>query len=145
MNWQDKIYSSITEVSIGLAAKAAGNARLRDELPGLTGGSTSKVRQRASEPAKKGPRMLVHGDERGEREKKIKRIKAKFTDRAIRKHGEAGTTTVLGPPGEVPAELGGGKYERTKTQVPKRTLYSGGRREYRSQTVDRKFTKATKK
>jgi len=75
----------------------------------------------------------------------IGRIKAKFAQRAITKHGEAGTTTVLGPPGEVPAELGGGRHERSRKQVPKRTLFSGGRRETRAETVSRKFEKAIKK
>jgi hypothetical protein len=113
-----RIYELLTEVSMEMAAQAAGKAR----------------RERGS--------PYIHADRT---EDQIKRIKAKFAQRAITKHGEAGTTTVLGPPGEVPAELGGGRHERSRKQVPKRTLFSGGRRETRAETVSRKFEKAIKK
>ena len=115
MNTYEKIYNILTEVSIKAAAQAAANARKEQ----LAKGSRPRYAQ-------------------------IARVKAKFTQRAIKKHGEAGTKTVLGRAGEVPAELGGGRHERSKKQVTKRTLYSGGRRETRAQTVARKFDKKSR-
>jgi len=138
MKSYDRIYNLLTEVSIKRAARAAAKATVK--RPALVSRAPGRF-PHAMEP--QDPKKLASEKERTVSQ--IGRIQAKFTQRLIKKHGEAGTKTVLGPPGEVPAELGGGRYERTGRQVTRRTLVSGGQRETRAETVSRKFKKALRK
>jgi len=132
MNWQNRIYESLTEVTLKKAAQAAGKARYtRPQQVPTTGGSLNSPQD---------PKLAAASAQKTDAQ--IKRVKGKLTQRAIKKHGEAGEKKVYTSPGEVPAELGGGRYERSlKGTVPKRTVYSGGRRETRAQSVERKFEK----
>lgn len=135
-DWQNRIYESLTEVSLKMAAQAAGKARhTRPQQVPTTGGSLNSPHD---------PELAAASAQRTDAQ--IKRVKGKLAQRVIKKHGEAGEKNVYTKPGEVPAELGGGRYERTlKGTVPQRTVYSGGRRETRAQSVDRKFEKTAKK
>ena len=148
MNWQDRIYESLTEVSLKMAAQAAGKARhtrpqqVPPRAPNDPEGRSYATQRDTTLP----PDQKLAAASVQRTDAQVKRIKDKFAQRAIEKHGEAGEKKVYTKPGEVPAELGGGRYERSlKGTVPKRTVYSGFRRETRAQTVDRKFEKIAKK
>jgi|10_taG_2_1085330.scaffolds.fasta_scaffold90585_2 hypothetical protein len=136
MNWQDKIYESLTEVSLEYAAKAAG--RSATAKPSLAR-SKKIVKDHPNKSAISGEELRAK--EEHARKAKISSIKDRLTARAEKKHGKAGETHVLDPLFSV-----GAHYSETGGKMkPKRTLYSGGRRETRAQTVSRKFDKIASK
>ena len=141
MNQYDRIYTllinnrEISEVSLKMAAGAAGRAR---------------VSRRGTTRSRPYIRHL------SDTEAQISRVKGKLQRREIANRGPGTRTTPqfgtarVPDPHTNPSNPGiGGRHETVQTSwtrnVPKRSLYSGGRKETTAQTVSRKFDKAAKK